>query len=87
MARIVFVLKTLSVFTGLQMQLVLISADNQDALCSLQLQNSSALAVGFRVELASSCPSRPGAGADRAACLLGSKLQPVVGERQSHHRL
>ncbi|XP_033944061.1 cilia- and flagella-associated protein 74 isoform X4 [Pseudochaenichthys georgianus] len=49
----------------------------------LKMQNSSAVAVGFRVQLASLCPSRPPGGADGVASLLGgysgSQLQPTVG--------
>ncbi|XP_071331418.1 cilia- and flagella-associated protein 74 isoform X2 [Trachinotus anak] len=49
----------------------------------LKLQNSSAVAVGFRVLLASLSPSRPQGGADRVAVLLGaytdSQVQPTVG--------
>ncbi|XP_037629906.1 cilia- and flagella-associated protein 74 isoform X4 [Sebastes umbrosus] len=49
----------------------------------LKLQNSSAVAVGFRVLLASLCPSRPQGGADRVAFLLGSytdsQVQSTVG--------
>ncbi|XP_032377237.1 cilia- and flagella-associated protein 74 isoform X4 [Etheostoma spectabile] len=49
----------------------------------LKLQNSSAVAVGFRVLLASLCPSQPQGGADRVAFLLGSyrdsQVQPTVG--------
>lgn len=50
----------------------------------LQLQNSSAVAVGFRVQMASLSPSRPQCGADRVPFLLGSytdsKVQPTVGK-------
>ncbi|KAI9531117.1 hypothetical protein NQZ68_000612 [Dissostichus eleginoides] len=49
----------------------------------LKMQNSSAVAVGFRVQLASLCPSRPPGGADGVASLLGgysgSQLKPTVG--------
>ncbi|XP_076597344.1 cilia- and flagella-associated protein 74 isoform X1 [Chaetodon auriga] len=49
----------------------------------LKLQNSSAVAVGFRVQLASLSPSMPQGGADRVAVLLGSdthsQAQPTVG--------
>ncbi|XP_070767007.1 cilia- and flagella-associated protein 74 [Enoplosus armatus] len=49
----------------------------------LKLQNSSAVAVGFRVLLASLSPSRPQGGADRVALLLGSytnsQVQSTVG--------
>ncbi|XP_040915235.1 cilia- and flagella-associated protein 74 [Toxotes jaculatrix] len=49
----------------------------------LKLQNSSAVAVGFRVLLASLSPSRPQGGADRVHILLGSytdsRVQPTVG--------
>ncbi|XP_035511787.1 cilia- and flagella-associated protein 74 [Morone saxatilis] len=49
----------------------------------LKLQNSSAVAVGFRALLASLSPSRPQGGADRVAFLLGrytdSQVQPTVG--------
>ncbi|GLD45765.1 cilia- and flagella-associated protein 74 isoform X1, partial [Lates japonicus] len=49
----------------------------------IKLQNSSAVAVGFRVLLAGVCPSRPQGGADRVGLLLGSytdpQLQPPVG--------
>ncbi|XP_010769280.1 uncharacterized protein isoform X1 [Notothenia coriiceps] len=49
----------------------------------LKMQNSSAVAVVFRVQLASLCPSRPPGGADGVASLLrgysGSQLQPTVG--------
>ncbi|KAL7399008.1 hypothetical protein ABVT39_018484 [Epinephelus coioides] len=49
----------------------------------LKLQNSSAVAVGFRVQLASLSPSRPQGGADRVDFLLGSytasQVQPTVG--------
>ncbi|KAE8293192.1 Cilia- and flagella-associated protein 74 [Larimichthys crocea] len=49
----------------------------------LKLQNSSAVAVGFRVQMASLSPSRPQCGADRVPFLLGSytdsKVQPTVG--------
>ncbi|XP_059190214.1 cilia- and flagella-associated protein 74 [Centropristis striata] len=49
----------------------------------LKLQNSSAVAVGFRTLLASLCPSRPQGGADRVAALLGSytdsQIRPAVG--------
>ncbi|XP_036960629.1 cilia- and flagella-associated protein 74 isoform X2 [Acanthopagrus latus] len=48
-----------------------------------KLQNSSAVAVGFRVQLASLSPTRPQGGADRVAFLLGSntgsRVQPTVG--------
>ncbi|KAM9350311.1 cilia- and flagella-associated protein 74 [Symphorus nematophorus] len=49
----------------------------------LKLQNSSMVAVGFRVQLASLSPSRPQGGADRVDSLLGrytdSQVQPAVG--------
>ncbi|XP_029292469.1 cilia- and flagella-associated protein 74 isoform X3 [Cottoperca gobio] len=49
----------------------------------LKLQNSSAVAVGFKVLLASVCPWRPQGGADLVALLLGgykdSKVQLDVG--------
>ncbi|XP_051280852.1 cilia- and flagella-associated protein 74 isoform X4 [Dicentrarchus labrax] len=49
----------------------------------LKLQNSSAVAVGFRALLASLSPSRPQGGADKLAFLLGhytdSQVQPTVG--------
>ncbi|XP_034393240.1 cilia- and flagella-associated protein 74 [Cyclopterus lumpus] len=49
----------------------------------LKLQNSSVVAVGFRVLLASLAPSRPQGGADSVAFLLGtypnSQVQPTVG--------
>ncbi|XP_035863811.1 cilia- and flagella-associated protein 74 isoform X3 [Sander lucioperca] len=49
----------------------------------LKLQNSSTVAVGFRVLLASLCPSQSQGGADRVAFLLGSytdsQVQPTVG--------
>ncbi|XP_044067515.1 cilia- and flagella-associated protein 74 isoform X4 [Siniperca chuatsi] len=49
----------------------------------LKLQNSSALAVGFRVLLDSLSPCRPQGGADTVALLLGSytdsQVQPTVG--------
>ncbi|XP_056241792.1 cilia- and flagella-associated protein 74 isoform X1 [Seriola aureovittata] len=49
----------------------------------LKLQNSSAVAVGFRGLLASVSPSRPQGGADQVAPLLGrytdSQVQPTVG--------
>ncbi|XP_040009856.1 cilia- and flagella-associated protein 74 isoform X3 [Xiphias gladius] len=44
----------------------------------LKLQNSSAVAVGFRVLLASLSPSRPQGGADRVAFLLGSYIDSQV---------
>ncbi|XP_030278233.1 cilia- and flagella-associated protein 74 isoform X3 [Sparus aurata] len=48
-----------------------------------KLQNSSAVAVGFRVQLASLSPTRPRGGADMVAFLLGSntdsQVQPTVG--------
>ncbi|XP_073326821.1 cilia- and flagella-associated protein 74 isoform X2 [Pagrus major] len=48
-----------------------------------KLQNSSVVAVGFRVQLASLSPTRPQGGADRVAFLLGSntdsQVQPTVG--------
>ncbi|XP_041802502.1 cilia- and flagella-associated protein 74 [Chelmon rostratus] len=50
---------------------------------ALKLQNSSAMAVGFRVQLASLSPCLPQGGADRVALLLGSytdtQAQPTVG--------
>ncbi|XP_031724564.1 cilia- and flagella-associated protein 74 isoform X4 [Anarrhichthys ocellatus] len=53
----------------------------------LKLQNSSAVAVGFRVLLASLSPSRPQGGADSVAFLLrtytDSQVQPTVGT-QNH---
>ncbi|KAK5863236.1 hypothetical protein PBY51_000282 [Eleginops maclovinus] len=56
----------------------------------LKMENSSALAVGFRVQLASLCPSRPPGGADDVASLLVgyicSQLQPTVGT-QNHSGL
>ncbi|KAI3357114.1 hypothetical protein L3Q82_015582 [Scortum barcoo] len=49
----------------------------------IKLQNSSAVAVGFRVLLASLSPSRPRGGADDVAVLLGNytdpQVQPTVG--------
>ncbi|XP_054465778.1 cilia- and flagella-associated protein 74 [Anoplopoma fimbria] len=49
----------------------------------MKLQNSSAVAVGFRVLLASLSPSRLQGGADSVAFLLGthtdSQVQPTVG--------
>ncbi|KAM6930109.1 cilia- and flagella-associated protein 74-like [Lycodopsis pacificus] len=56
----------------------------------LKLQNSSAVAVGFRVLLASLSPSRPQGGADSVAFLLrtytDSQVQPTVGT-QNHSGL
>lgn len=50
----------------------------------LQLQNNSALAVSFRVQLESLCSSRPQVEADTVALLLGgyvdSQVQPAVGK-------
>ena len=49
----------------------------------LQLQNSSAVSVGFRVLQASLCPSRHQGGADMVDLLLGcsdSQVQPTVGK-------
>ncbi|XP_067447707.1 cilia- and flagella-associated protein 74 isoform X2 [Thunnus thynnus] len=49
----------------------------------LKLQNSSVVAVGFRLLLSSLAPSRPQGGADKVAFLLGSytdsQVQPTVG--------
>ncbi|XP_045912230.1 cilia- and flagella-associated protein 74 isoform X3 [Micropterus dolomieu] len=49
----------------------------------LKLQNRSAVAVGFRVLLASLSPSEPQGGADKVAVLLASyinsQVQPTVG--------
>ena len=51
----------------------------------LQLENSSAVAAGFRVQLASLSPCRPQSGADRVDSLLGrytvSQVQPTVGKK------
>ncbi|XP_071752484.2 cilia- and flagella-associated protein 74 [Centroberyx gerrardi] len=56
----------------------------------LKLQNSSAVAVGFRVLLASLSPSRPQSGADSPRVLLStypdSQIQPTVGT-QNHSGL
>lgn len=50
----------------------------------LQLQNSSVVAVGFRVLLASLSSTRPRGGVDRVDVLLGNytdpKLHPTVGK-------
>lgn len=54
------------------------------SLLCLQLQNSSALPVGFKVLLSSVAPSRPQGGADKVDFLLGSytdsRVQPTVGK-------
>ncbi|KAM7404384.1 hypothetical protein PAMP_011732 [Pampus punctatissimus] len=56
----------------------------------LKLQNSSVVAVRFRVLLSSLAPSRPQGGADKVAFLLGSytdsQVQPTVGT-QNHSGL
>ncbi|XP_071392092.1 cilia- and flagella-associated protein 74 [Centroberyx affinis] len=56
----------------------------------LKLQNSSAVAVGFRVLLASLSPSRPQSGGDGPPVLLStypdSQIQPTVGT-QNHSGL
>lgn len=54
------------------------------ALRRLQLQNSSAVAVGFKAMLYSLSPSKTKGSDERVALLLGgytdSKIQPVVGK-------